>query len=93
MIRRILRRAVRYGYTYLGQEEPFIYKLVGVLSREMGDAFPEIPAQLELIEKVIREEENSFLKTLANGIRMLDQLMQGVMEKKNSILEIRFHTL
>ena len=82
VIRRILRRAVRYGYTYLEQEEPFIHKLVSVLSAEMGEAFPELPSQLELIEKVIKEEESSFLKTLANGIRMLDQIMEDVIEKK-----------
>jgi alanyl-tRNA synthetase len=82
VIRRILRRAVRYGYTYLGQEEPFIYNLAGVLSREMGDAFPEIPSQLDLIKKVIREEESSFLNTLANGMRMLDQIIEEVKIKK-----------
>jgi len=86
VIRRILRRAVRYGYTFLLQEEPFIHRLVGVLAGEMGDAYPEIREQKKLIEKVIREEENSFLKTLANGIRMLDdQISDAKKEKKNSI--------
>ncbi len=86
VIRRILRRAVRYGYTFLGQEEPFMYRLVGVLADEMGDAYPEIREQQELISKVMREEENSFLKTLANGIRMLDQIMEKAgKHKKTSI--------
>ena len=87
VIRRILRRAVRYGYTFLKQEEPFIYKLVARLSREMGDAFPEISAQRVLIEKVIREEEYSFLKTLANGIRMLDQLVKEIKKNKSPALD------
>ncbi len=75
VIRRILRRAVRYGYTFLGQKEAFIYKLVPVLIQEMGEAYPELPAQKELIMKVMKEEEDSFLRTLANGIKMLDDLM------------------
>ena len=76
VIRRILRRAVRYGYTFLDQKEAFIYKLVPVLVEEMGDAFPELPAQQKLIMKVIQEEETSFLRTLENGIRLL----QGVID-------------
>ncbi|MBQ0141327.1 MAG: alanine--tRNA ligase [Prevotellaceae bacterium] len=75
VIRRILRRAVRYGYTFLGQKEAFIYKLVPVLIQEMGEAYPELKAQKELIMKVMKEEEDSFLRTLANGIKMLDDLM------------------
>jgi len=75
VIRRILRRAVRYGYTYLGFNEPFICKLVPVLVREMGHQYPELRAQQELIEKVITEEENSFLRTLATGINLLDNVM------------------
>ncbi|MBQ9176263.1 MAG: alanine--tRNA ligase, partial [Bacteroidaceae bacterium] len=78
VIRRILRRAVRYGYTFLGQKEAFIYRLVPTLIDEMGDAFPEIRAQRELIMKVMKEEEDSFLRTLANGIKLLDDLIAGV---------------
>jgi alanyl-tRNA synthetase len=72
VIRRILRRAVRYGYTYLGFTEPFIWKLVDGLAAQMGGQFPELRAQKELIEKVIQEEEASFLRTLATGISLLD---------------------
>ncbi|MBQ0104341.1 MAG: alanine--tRNA ligase [Prevotellaceae bacterium] len=78
VIRRILRRAVRYGYTFLGQKEAFIYRLVPTLIAEMGEAFPEIAAQKELIMKVMKEEEDSFLRTLANGIKMLNDLMESV---------------
>jgi alanyl-tRNA synthetase len=72
VIRRILRRAVRYGYTYLGFTEPFMWKLVDVLAAQMGGQFPELRAQKELSEKVIQEEEASFLRTLATGISLLD---------------------
>ncbi len=72
VIRRILRRAVRYGYTYLGFNEPFICKLVAVLVEQMGAQFPELKAQQTLIERVIEEEESSFLRTLATGINLLD---------------------
>ena len=72
VIRRILRRAVRYAYTFLGQKQAFMYKLVDTLIESMGAAYPELPAQRELIMKVIKEEEDSFLRTLENGIRMLD---------------------
>ncbi len=77
VIRRILRRAVRYGYTFLGQKEAFIYKLVPTLVDEMGDAFPEIGAQQKLVMKVMQEEESSFLRTLENGIKLL----QGVIDE------------
>ena len=75
VIRRILRRAVRYGYTFLGFKEPFICKLVEVLKGQMGEAFPELVSQQGLIENVIREEEESFLRTLETGIRLLDELV------------------
>jgi alanyl-tRNA synthetase len=75
VIRRILRRAVRYGYTFLGFREAFIFKLVAVLKETMGGAFPELASQQVLIEKVIKEEEESFLRTLTTGIRLLDDLM------------------
>ena len=75
VIRRILRRAVRYGYTFLGQKEAFIYKLVPTLVAEMGDAFPELPAQQKLIMKVMQEEESSFLRTLEKGIVMLQNVI------------------
>jgi len=72
VIRRILRRAVRYAYTFLGQKEAFIYRLVDTLIESMGEAYPELPKQRDLIMRVIKEEEDSFLRTLDNGIRMLD---------------------
>ena len=72
VIRRILRRAVRYGYTFLGFTEPFLTLLVEQLVEDMGEAYPEIKAQQKLIESVIREEENAFLKTLDRGIKLLD---------------------
>lgn len=72
VIRRILRRAVRYAYTFLDQKQAFMYRLVDTLIESMGEAYPELPAQRELIMKVIKEEEDSFLRTLENGIRMLD---------------------
>ncbi|HKJ80123.1 MAG TPA: alanine--tRNA ligase, partial [Prolixibacteraceae bacterium] len=75
VIRRILRRAVRYGYTFLDQKEPFIYRLVEVLKNTMGDAFPELSSQQQLIEKVIKEEEESFLRTLSTGIKLIDDII------------------
>jgi len=75
VIRRILRRAVRYGYSFLNQKEAFIYRLVEVLGAEMGTAFPEIKSTRQLVERVVREEEESFLRTLEKGIVLLDQLI------------------
>ncbi|MDE5811661.1 MAG: alanine--tRNA ligase [Muribaculaceae bacterium] len=76
VIRRILRRAVRYAYTFLNQKQPFMYRLVDTLIESMGEAYPEIQKQRELIMKVIKEEEDSFLRTLENGIRMLDSAIE-----------------
>ena len=76
VIRRILRRAVRYAYTYLDQKEAFMYRLVPVLIEVMGKHYPELVAQQELIEKVIREEENAFLRTLDKGIKLLDRIIE-----------------
>ena len=75
VIRRILRRAVRYAYTFLGQKQAFMYKLLPVLIENMGGAYPELKAQQALIEKVMKEEEESFLRTLETGIRLLDKTM------------------
>ncbi len=75
VIRRILRRAVRYGYTFLGQKRAFMYRLIPVLADSMGDAYPELRAQKELIVKVVREEEEAFLRTLDTGIRLLERTM------------------
>ena len=80
VIRRILRRAVRYGYTFLGQKQAFMYTLVPTLAEEMGGAFPELIAQKDFIMKVMKEEEDSFLRTLENGIRLLN----GVMEESRA---------
>ena len=76
VIRRILRRAVRYAYTFLGQKEAFLYKLLPTLVEEMGDAFPELKAQQTLIAKVMKEEEDAFLRTLDKGITLLDKAME-----------------
>jgi len=86
VIRRILRRALRYGYSNLEQKEPFIYKLVPTLIQVMGDAYPELQSQQTLIEKVIKEEEQSFLKTLDTGIKMLDQVIKKTLE--NGSMEV-----
>jgi alanyl-tRNA synthetase len=77
VIRRILRRAIRYGFTFLNTKEPFIYKLVTTLSKQMGANFPELKAQIQLITNVIKEEENSFLKTLDQGLILLDGIINN----------------
>ncbi|HEX9826118.1 MAG TPA: alanine--tRNA ligase, partial [Flavobacteriaceae bacterium] len=77
VIRRILRRAIRYSFTFLNQKEPFIYRLVDVLSEKMGDAFPELKSQKNLIENVIKEEEHSFLRTLDQGLVLLNQIVEA----------------
>ena len=76
VVRRILRRAVRYGYRYLGFDQPFLYRLLPLLAHQFGEVFPEVPQQQEFIEKVIREEENAFLKTLATGTRMFEEYLE-----------------
>ena len=86
VIRRILRRAVRYAYTFLGRKEAFLYLLVDTLVDNMGGAYPELAAQKELIKKVIKEEEDSFLRTLDNGIRMLDTEMESLKNKGEKTL-------
>lgn len=77
VIRRILRRAIRYSFTFLDQKEPFIYRLVDVLSKKMGDAFPELKSQKQLIENVIKEEEQSFLRTISSGISNLEAIIKN----------------
>ena len=86
VIRRILRRAVRYAYTYLGQKDAFLYKLIPVLIETMGDAYPELIAQQELIVKVIKEEEDSFLRTLENGIKRINAIMDDTKAKGRTVV-------
>ncbi|MDE5842225.1 MAG: alanine--tRNA ligase, partial [Muribaculaceae bacterium] len=86
VIRRILRRAVRYAYTFLDRKDAFLYQLVDTLVDTMGGAYPELPAQKELIKKVIKEEEDSFLRTLDNGIKMLDSEMEALKKSGKTIL-------
>ncbi|MBQ0095950.1 MAG: alanine--tRNA ligase [Bacteroidetes bacterium] len=86
VIRRILRRAVRYAYTFLGQKEAFLYKLLPCLIDNMGDAYPELSAQKTLIEKVIIEEEESFLRTLDTGIKLLDKVMSDAKAAKSTVI-------
>ena len=84
VIRRILRRAIRYGFTFLDQTEPFIYRLVDVLSKRMGKTFPEIKNEKQLIENVIKEEEQSFLRTLDQGLRLLENIISNNNSKEIS---------
>jgi alanyl-tRNA synthetase len=81
VIRRILRRAIRYGFTFLNTKEPFIYKLVEILSAQMGGSFPELKSQKTLCTNVIREEENSFLRTLDQGLILLENIITNSTEK------------
>lgn len=81
VIRRILRRAVRYGFSFLGFEEPFMYRIVPVLVKQMADVFPELKAQQQLIEQVMQEEETAFLRTLSNGIRRFEQYIATAKNK------------
>ena len=83
VIRRILRRAVRYGYTFLGQREAFMYRLIDTLIESMGEAYPEIKVQSTLIKSVIKEEEDSFLRTLETGIKMLDKVIADTKQAGN----------
>jgi alanyl-tRNA synthetase len=88
VIRRILRRAIRYGYQTLNLKEPFMYRLVPTLSHQMGNAFPELKTQKILIEKVIKEEELSFYKTLENGLKRIDQVCIDITaEGKSKVID------
>ena len=87
VIRRILRRAVRYAYTFLGQKEAFVYKLLPVLIQEMGGSYPELPGQREFIGKVIKEEEDSFLRTLDKGISMLNDAVESLKAESKTMLD------
>ena len=87
VIRRILRRAVRYAYTFLGQKEAFLYRLLPVLIKEMGDAYPELPAQRELIGRVMKEEEDSFLRTLEKGINLLTAEIERMQTEGRKVLD------
>lgn len=86
VIRRILRRAVRYVYTFLNQKEAFLYKLVDTLVDQMGDAYPELKSQKDLIKKVIKEEEDAFLRTLEKGIGLLDSFVAKAKKEGKNIL-------
>ncbi|HET8859738.1 alanine--tRNA ligase [Marivirga sp.] len=86
VIRRILRRAVRYGYTFLDLKEPFLFKLVPILAKQFEEVFPELKAQQELVEKVIKEEETAFLRTLENGLKRLDSIKTELAESKNTTI-------
>lgn len=87
VIRRILRRAVRYAYTFLGQREAFMYKLLPTLVHEMGGAYPELPAQETLISRVMKEEEESFLRTLATGISLLESVIAETKAAGSSVVD------
>jgi len=86
VIRRILRRAVRYGYTFLDLKDPFLFKLVPILAKQFEEVFPELIAQQELVEKVIKEEETAFLRTLENGLKRLDSIKVELSENQNTTI-------
>lgn len=86
VIRRLLRRAVRYGFTFLNMRDPFIFSLVSSLIRAMGEAYPELKAQQQLIQRVIKEEEASFLRTLETGMKLIDQIMQKTKKEGASVV-------
>jgi alanyl-tRNA synthetase len=86
VIRRLLRRAVRYGFTFLNMRDPFIFSLIPALIRAMGDAYPELKAQQNLIQRVIKEEESSFLRTLENGIKLIEQIMQKTKREGSTVV-------
>ena len=87
VIRRILRRAVRYGYTFLGMKEAFMYRLIDTLIESMGDAYPEIKAQADLIKHVTKEEEESFLRTLETGMKMIDNVIAEAKKQGKTEIE------
>ena len=87
VIRRILRRAVRYAYTFLGQREAFLCKLVPTLVHEMGDAYPELKAQQVLIGRVMQEEEESFLRTLSTGINLLENVVEQTRKEGKTVID------
>lgn len=89
VIRRILRRAVRYGYTFLGFHKPFMYELLPLLAETFGEIFPELAAQQDFVAKVIMEEEQSFLRTLDNGLRKLDQIKEELLQSGKSVVDGR----
>ncbi len=89
VVRRILRRAVRYGYTYLDLKEPFLFNLVHILAEQFDDTFPELDAQKDFVARVVKEEENSFLRTLENGIKRFEEVKNrtsgNIIERKRSL--------
>ena len=89
VIRRILRRAVRYGYTFLGLKEAFMYQMIDTLIESMGDAYPELPAQAELIKHVTKEEEDSFLRTLETGMKLIDKVISDAKAAGKNAIEGR----
>ena len=89
VIRRILRRAVRYGYTFLGLKEAFMYQMIDTLIESMGDAYPELPAQANLIKHVTKEEEDSFLRTLETGMKLIDKVIADAKAAGKNAIEGR----